>query len=103
MVMSLGNGLGLLPAAAEPPVTPVSGAGAVDTEAVDRFIEEQMDKHGLPGVSLAIFDDNHVAYSQGYGSAGGYRSMADTTPMYVGSITKPFTAVTVLQLTVGVA
>lgn len=98
MVMSLGNGLGLLPAAAEPPVTPVSGAGAVDTEAVDRFIEEQMDKHGLPGVSLAIFDDNHVAYSQGYGSAGGYRSMADTTPMYVGSITKPFTAVTVLQL-----
>ncbi len=70
----------------------------LDTSAVDEFIEQQRSRHGIPGLSLALIDDGRVAYAKGYGTAGADRAMTEDTPMPVGSITKPFTAVTVLRL-----
>lgn len=72
--------------------------GPVDPVAVDRFIEAQLRRHGIPGMTLAIIEDGRVTYVQGYGTAGAGRGMEATTAMPIGSMTKPFTAVAVLQL-----
>ena len=66
--------------------------------AVDRFIESQMDRHRIPGVALVVVEDGRVTYATGYGTAGGGRPMTAGTPMSIGSITKSFTAVAILQL-----
>ncbi|SFN62559.1 serine hydrolase domain-containing protein [Mycetocola miduiensis] len=72
--------------------------GRVDTGAVDDFLGEQVSRHGIPGLSVAIIEDGQVSYTQGYGSAGTDRPMTANTPQPIASMTKPFTAVAVLQL-----
>lgn len=96
VVLTLGMLTGgvLLPgASAAPAVT-----GPVDTAAVDRFVEDQMDRHGIPGLALAVVEDGRVTYVRGYGSAGAGWPMVADVPMPIGSVTKTFTAVAVLQL-----
>lgn len=83
-----------LPVANAAPVA----TGLVDTAVVDRFVEAQMDKHGIPGLALAVVEDGRVTYVRGYGHAGAGRPMAADVPMPIGSVTKTFTAVAVLQL-----
>jgi CubicO group peptidase (beta-lactamase class C family) len=70
----------------------------VDIQALDRFIEDQRDKHRIPGITLAVFEDGQVTYAKGYGEADAGRPMAPEVAMPIGSISKPITAVAVLQL-----
>lgn len=42
----------------------------LDEEAIDRFVLEQMQSHGIPGLALAITQGSDVRYIKGYGSAG---------------------------------
>ena len=51
------------------PAAPAAAAGAVDPVAVDRFIMEQMERHRIPGVSVALFKDGRIIYTAGYGKA----------------------------------
>ena len=79
--------------------TATSAATVPDLEqAVDRFVESQRDKHGIPGIAVAIVEEGRIVHAEGYGSAGGGRSMTADTPMHIGSTTKVFTAVAILQL-----
>lgn len=84
----------LAPAAVAGGPAPRAPEGA----AIDRFITAQMDRHRIPGLALAIVEDGAVTYAAGYGTAGGGRPMTPDTPMSLGSVTKAFTAVAVLQL-----
>ena len=69
-----------------------------DVSAIDGFVDKQMQKHRIPGISLVVFEDGEVIYAKGYGAAGHGQPMTPDTPMIIGSTTKPFTAVSILQL-----
>ncbi|HOI39031.1 MAG TPA: serine hydrolase domain-containing protein, partial [Bacillota bacterium] len=91
--------LGALGAVAAPvAVAEDAVAGFTDMSAIDRFVDRQMNKHRIPGISLVVFEDGEVTYAKGYGAAGHERPMTPDTPMVIGSTTKSFTAVSILQL-----
>ena len=56
------------------PITQTSAepapAKTFDSEVLDAAIEAQMDKHGLPGVAVAVIEGDAVAYLKGNGTAG---------------------------------
>jgi CubicO group peptidase (beta-lactamase class C family) len=72
-------------------------ATEIDFAALDRAVEAQMSKHGLPGVALAVIEGDETIYLQGYGTAGG-RAMTPQTQMFIGSQSKSFTALLIAQL-----
>ena len=70
-----------------------------DFAAIDAYVQEQMDNLGIPGVALGIIQNGQVAHLQGFGVAGlSRRAVTPKTPFYLGSVTKPFTALAVMQL-----
>ncbi len=69
-----------------------------DFSSLDAIIEAQMEKHGLPGVAVAIVDGDEIVYTQGYGNAGRGEPMTAETQMFIGSQSKSFTALAVAQL-----
>ncbi|MBK9710148.1 MAG: beta-lactamase family protein [Kouleothrix sp.] len=83
----------LSPAAARPRASAESDFADVDT-----FVEAQLQKQGIPGLALAIVDGGRVAHLRGFGGAGGGRAMTPQTPLYIGSVSKSFTALAVMQL-----
>lgn len=76
-----------------------AATGFPDVSAIDRFVDQQMYKHRIPGISLVMFEDGEVTYAKGYGTAGHGQPMTPDTTMIIGSTTKSFTAVSILQLT----
>jgi len=70
-----------------------------DTAAkIDRYVLEQMREGQIPGLALAIVQDGETAYLKGYGVAEGSRPVTPSTPFYVCSVGKAFTALAVRQL-----
>ncbi len=61
--------------------------------AIDRLVEESMQAHGVPGVSIAIVDDFEVVYARGYGIAEPGRPVETDTLFQAASLSKPVTAV----------
>ena len=84
--------------APEAPAAAANGPGGIDFTVLDAAIAAQMDKHGLPGVALAVVEGGEIVYRRGYGSAGIDRSMTAQTPMLIGSQSKSFTALAIAQL-----
>ncbi|HVP93019.1 MAG TPA: serine hydrolase domain-containing protein, partial [Acidobacteriota bacterium] len=69
-------------------------------EKLERFVTESMQQDHVPGLSLAIVEDDHVVYARGFG-ARRLKDNAPATPdtLYgVGSCTKSFTALAIMQL-----
>jgi CubicO group peptidase (beta-lactamase class C family) len=78
--------------AAPTPATP-------DMAAIDQYVAEQLETLGIPGASLAIVHDDQIVHLQGFGQADQTgRAMTAQTPTLIGSLTKSFTAVAVMQL-----
>jgi CubicO group peptidase (beta-lactamase class C family) len=73
-------------------------APALDTAALDRFVEGTMARQGLGGVALAITRGTRIVYQRGYGTAAPGRPMQADTPMYIGSQSKSITALALAQL-----
>lgn len=68
---------------------------------VDEFVEAQMVEEEVPGVSVAIVHNGEMVLLRGYGYADiDTQTPVDPTetPFRVASITKPFTALAVMQL-----
>jgi len=69
-------------------------------ERLDRFILDKIAETHLPGVSLAAVKNGKTVYARGYGLrdiAGGKPATPDT--LYcIGSVTKSFTCISILQL-----
>jgi CubicO group peptidase (beta-lactamase class C family) len=68
-------------------------------EAVDAYVEDQMRRLKIPGVSLAIVDGDKIVHLRGFGRARpGGETPTPQTPFFIGSVTKSFTALAVMQL-----
>jgi CubicO group peptidase (beta-lactamase class C family) len=67
--------------------------------AIDAYVERRRRSLNIPGVSLAIVEGDRVAHLRGFGRArAGGGPPAPSTPFYIGSLTKSFTALAVMQL-----
>jgi CubicO group peptidase (beta-lactamase class C family) len=77
----------------------VSARSTSSFEAIDTYIRQQMQDHHIPGVSLAITQQDQIVHLGGFGVADPTgRQMTARTPMLIGSLSKSFTALGVLQL-----
>jgi CubicO group peptidase (beta-lactamase class C family) len=79
-------------AAAQGPATPSDGAFGDD---LDSWVEAYADRHGLPGVSVAVVEDGALVATAAAG--GGEEPLTDRSPLPIGSVSKMFTAFAVLQ------
>ncbi|WP_172195000.1 serine hydrolase domain-containing protein [Saccharibacillus qingshengii] len=77
----------------------VSPAQSWTPEQIDTYAEAAMQRLHIPGLAVGIVQDGKVQYTQGYGSAGpGAGPMTPQTPLAIGSTTKSFTALAIMQL-----
>jgi len=65
-----------------------------------RVLEAAVDAGTVPAVSVAVLDDDHIVWAQGFGIADRSRAKAATadTIYRLASISKPFTATAVMRL-----
>ena len=70
---------------------------AVSIEEVERVFETQLDESGVSGGAVAVVSDGRVD-ARGVGSADGDHEATADTPFVIGSATKSFTALAVMQL-----
>lgn len=73
--------------------------GVVKTH-IDHLISYEMDRNKVPGLSLALVDDQRVVWAQGYGFADVDNRLPATgdTVYRAGSVSKLFTGAAVMQL-----
>jgi CubicO group peptidase (beta-lactamase class C family) len=79
------------------PAKPASNTAFYGT--IDDYIEGQMHRLNIPGVSLAIVEGDKIVHLRGFGRARpGGEAPTPQTPFFIGSITKSFTALAIMQL-----
>lgn len=99
VIFALTLALAPLPPELARPARATQVAGALDTAAVDRYVEAQLETLRIPGAALAVVDGGRVVHLRGFGRADGEgRPMTAQTPSLIGSLTKSFTAVAIMQL-----
>lgn len=72
-----------------------AAAGSID---VDDYIAAAMKRYNIPGVALAYTQGDKIKFSEGYGTSGDGRRVTPDTPFYIGSQSKSFTALAIMQL-----
>ncbi len=76
-----------------------STANNLDISKIDAFISHEIERLHIPGASLAIVKGDQVEYLQGYGvSSPDGTAMTAQTPVVIGSVSKSFTALAIMQL-----
>lgn len=78
------------------PIVAYAGTGAdepVDYQEISRQIEEDVERYHIPGMSIIIVDADDVLFSETYGNCDSI-----DTPFIIGSMSKSFTALAVMQL-----
>jgi len=79
-------------------VSAASGLG-LDTVKIDALVQEAMEQYRIPGLAVGFVHRDHTVYVQGYGIADeGKRPVSTATPFMLGSISKSFTALAIMQL-----
>jgi CubicO group peptidase (beta-lactamase class C family) len=74
----------------------------IDFNAIDRYIAAKMQLPRIPGLALAIVKDDQIIYLKGYGQADPRgHAVTPQTSFIIGSVTKAFTALAVMQLVEG--
>ncbi|MBC7962211.1 MAG: beta-lactamase family protein [Steroidobacteraceae bacterium] len=83
----------------KPDIT-VRGDYSSTKEYISRLARQQMKKHDVTGLSIALVDDQKVVWAEGFGFADQANQLPATpeTIYRVGSISKLFTATAVMQL-----
>ncbi len=83
---------------AVPGVT-TSGVQTTKVEKIDAFVMQEMRRHKLPGLALALVEGDRVIFMKGYGKADQTgRPITPQTPFLLASVSKPLTAAAILQL-----
>jgi CubicO group peptidase (beta-lactamase class C family) len=79
-----------------PPPSPAGSLASV----VDGIAASEMQSRHLPGLAISVSREGTILYAQGYGYAnlGSCLPVQASTAFEIGSVTKQFTAVAVLQL-----
>lgn len=107
LAIALSVHLGCVPVATQSPnskqsASPGNSVGAKELEALfDPVFAERMEKLHIPGAVVAVVKDGRTVFSKGYGVADVERKtpvVPDRTIFRIGSITKVFTALAVMQL-----
>jgi CubicO group peptidase (beta-lactamase class C family) len=85
------------------PAKPVTRSSPYDAAApygaIDAYVEKQMRRLKIPGVSLAIVEGDEIVHLRGFGrSRPGGEPPSPHTPLPIASLTKSFTALAVMQL-----
>lgn len=72
----------------------------MDTIKLERFIFDKMSASRLPGLSIGLVQDGELVYARGFGQRDLSRGLAATpqTLYCIGSVTKSFTALAIMQL-----
>ena len=77
-------------------VAPLSGP---DVSSIDAFVSSEMLANRIPGLSLGIVHGTQIVHLQGFGAADATgRMVTPQTPFMIGSMSKSFTALAVMQL-----
>jgi CubicO group peptidase (beta-lactamase class C family) len=70
-----------------------------DLAAIDRYVRSEMDAQRIPGLALGIVHGDRIVHVQGFGQADrSGRQVTPETPFLIGSVTKSFTALAIMQL-----
>lgn len=77
-----------------------SGAAPIPYRQLDRYFQEALEAGAAPGFSVVIVREDQVIFEKGYGReiAGQRAPMTAQTSTAIGSLTKSFTAMAMLQL-----
>jgi CubicO group peptidase (beta-lactamase class C family) len=68
-------------------------------EEIDAYVERQTERLNVPGAAIAIVEGDEIAHLRGFGRASpGGEAPTPETPFIIGSLTKSFTALAVMQL-----
>jgi CubicO group peptidase (beta-lactamase class C family) len=71
----------------------------IDSERIDKFVQHEMSESNIPGLSLGIIKDDKIIYLKGFGTAGpGKCEVTPNTSFILGSVSKSFTGLAVMQL-----
>ena len=71
----------------------------MDLRNIDSYLERQLTEANIPGAALVIVEGDRVTHVRGFGIAGpDSRPVTGETQFYLGSVTKSFTALAVMQL-----
>lgn len=77
----------------------MASTAEIEFAAIDAYITANIHSARIPGLALAVVKGDQVVYLKGYGRADpSGRLVTPQTPFMIGSITKPFTALAVMQL-----
>lgn len=81
-------------------LTIADGAIAADSAEIDRFLQAHLERIPVPGFSVVIVDGDEVVYGKGFGleRVDSEEPMTSRSSVAIGSLTKSFTAVAVMQL-----
>ncbi len=73
---------------------------AAIAETLKPFVEREMAEKGLPGLSIAIVDDQQIVWAQGFGMAdpSAQKPATAQTIYRIGSVSKLFTDIAIMQL-----
>ncbi|MFN2292768.1 MAG: serine hydrolase domain-containing protein [Anaerolineae bacterium] len=97
--LAVGAGIGLARQLLTVRPTARPAARGAPYEAVDAYVVAQMRRLKIPGASLAIVEGDSVVHQRGFGRARpGGDAPTPQTPFFIGSVTKSFTALAVMQL-----
>ncbi len=71
---------------------------ALDLQAVDEFLRTRVKANRIPGVAVAIVQDDQIIFRKGYGESAPGKPVTPQTRFYIGSVTKSFTALAAMKL-----
>lgn len=82
------------------PAMMASGQQVDSLKSIDRLMEQFVEHHRIPGASLAISDQGRLVLARAYGYAdvGSRETMRPESLFRIASISKPITAIAILQL-----
>ena len=73
-------------------------ASAADKATIDRYTEHLFQRSGLPGLAVVVVHDDATFYARGFGVDGNGGMVTPDTQFILGSTSKSFTALAILQL-----
>ena len=99
-LVAAGFGLSLaLPGSAAAAGRVRAANGSPDFAAIDRYVQSEMDAQRIPGLALGIVQGGRIVHVRGFGQADqSGRAVTARTPFFIGSVTKSFTALAIMQL-----
>jgi CubicO group peptidase (beta-lactamase class C family) len=78
---------------------PDKTSDAAPYDMIDRYIEQGLKRLKVPGAAVAIVEGDQIVHQRGFGQARpGGGPPSPETPFFIGSLTKSFTALAVMQL-----